>query len=181
MYPFLNFSLVNSCTSLLFFLNNKYTFPFLGINHFFNSITWSDIFFIGILSLAFFLKTWIHLWNCWETNFLASSLDFSASSSSFQISIPLLSSSPLLFFSFSVFFLFSASLLYFSSSFYFCYLNFLCFSLHYLPHSSRHLFIFTSPIIQTISGLLQPSHSISKITLYFSPPIISIFILSLCS
>ena len=66
-------------------LDNRYIFSFLGTNSFF-SIVWSHIFLIGILSLTFFLKMWIHSWNLGETNFLASSSKFAASSSSFQIS-----------------------------------------------------------------------------------------------
>ena len=67
-------------------------------------------------------------------------------------------------------------LLFFPSfSFCFCYPDFLCFSLYYLPHYSGYLVIFTSPVLQSISGLLQASHGISKITLYFCLPIISIF------
>ena len=62
---------MNSHTSSLSSLESGYTFPFLSTNSFFISIIWSHIFFFTILLLAFFLKTWIHLWNLEGTNFLA--------------------------------------------------------------------------------------------------------------
>ena len=60
IYPFLNCSLMNLHTSPPSSLDNRYIFSFLGTNSFF-SIVWSHIFLIGILSLTFFLKMWIHL------------------------------------------------------------------------------------------------------------------------
>ena len=119
---------------------------------------------MGIHSLAFFLKTWIHLWNLSGTNFFASSSDFATSSSLFQIShsaIIFCTSSffGCFFFFFSFFFFPSLSSLFFSSSsffssfFYFCYPDFPCFGLHCFPYSSRHLIIFISPVFQSISGL----------------------------
>ena len=65
-------------------------------------------------------------------------------------------SSVLAFFSLSFF-----SLLFF----YFYYPNFLYFSLYCLPYFSEYFVIFTSPILQLISGLWLVSHSISKIIL----------------
>ena len=50
-------------------------------------------------------------------------------------------------------FFYSLSSCFFSSSFCFCYSSFPYFSLHCFPHFSRHLIIFTSPILQSISGL----------------------------
>ena len=58
MYPFLNCSLMNSYISSLSFLDNRYTFLFLDTNLFFVSIALLHIFFINILSLAFFPKIW---------------------------------------------------------------------------------------------------------------------------
>ena len=137
-------------------LTIDYTFLFLSTNSSFISIMWSDNFFIGILSLAFFLKTWIYLWNPWGTNFLASSSDFAIFTSPFQIfySFATFFTSIIFFFLvFSSFFFHhpsSASSLFFSSSFCFCYLNFLYFSLHYFPHFIEHLVIFTSSVLQSI-------------------------------
>ena len=79
IYLFLNCSSINSYTSPFSSLNHGYTFPFLGTNSFFTSIAWFYNFFISILSLAFFSKMWIYLWNLWETNFLAFFSDFAAS------------------------------------------------------------------------------------------------------
>ena len=162
MYPFLSCSWMNSHTSSLSFLDNGYTFPFLSTNPFFISIIWSQIFYVGILSNYFLPNILIYLWNCSGTNFLASASDFAAFSSSSQISHSsaiLFSSIVLSLFSF-FFFCFSAfSSLFFpassfaSSSFCFCHHSFPCFGLHCFPHSSEHLVILTSPVLQSISGL----------------------------
>ena len=69
---------------------------------------------------------------------------------------------------------------FYSFSFCFCYSGFVCFVFHYFPHSSGHLVIFTSPVFQSISRSWHANHGISNITLYFCPPIMSIFVLSLC-
>ena len=145
-------------------LNNGYTFPFLGTNSSFNSIAWSHIFLIGIFSLTFFPKTLIHLWNHFGTNLLASSSDFAASSSLFQISHSLATFVIFIVFSlfcFFFFFFFSSSFsshfllssFFFSFSFCFCYLDLPCLGLHCLPHSSEYIIILTSPIFQLISRL----------------------------
>ena len=144
---------------------------------------------MGICSDCFLPKTLIYLWNFSRTNFFASTSDFTASSSLSQISYSsttfftsIIFSFFCFFFCFSVFFscFFSASSL-ISSSFCFCYPDFLCFGLHYFPHSSGHLIIFTSPVFQLISGLWYASHSIPKITLHFCSLITYISVLSLCS
>ena len=109
--------------------------------------------FIAIPLLAFFPKTWTHLWNLLSTNFLASSSDFTTSSSSYWIS-----HFSTIFFTFIVLFFFP---------FYFCYSCFPLFDLYYLPHFSGYLIIFTFPILQLISELWWASHSIPKITLHF--------------
>ena len=140
---------------------------------------------MGILSDCFLPKTLIRLWNFSGTNFFASASDFAAFSSSSHIS----HSSATLFIStvfFSLCFLFSLSshflptFAFASSSFCFCHPDFPCFGLHCFPHSSRHLVIFTSSVLQSISGLWRASYSIPKITIHFYPPIMSISILSLC-
>ena len=77
--------MINSHTSPLSSLDNRYTFLFLSTNSFFISIAWSCNFFVSILSLVFFPKIWNYLWNFWGTNFLASSLDFAAYYSLSQI------------------------------------------------------------------------------------------------
>ena len=120
------------------------------------SITWFYSFFVVICLLAFLLKTWIHLWNLSRTSFFASASNFVASSSSSQIS----HSSAIFhtsisfgFFSFLLFFLFLSASFFSSSSLCFCHPDFPCFGLYYFPHSSRHLIIFTSSVLQSISGL----------------------------
>ena len=85
IYTFLNCSLINSYTSPLSSLDDRYTFLFLSTNSFFISIAWFCNFFVSILSLVFFPKIWNYLWNFWKTNFLASSLDFAAYYSLSQI------------------------------------------------------------------------------------------------
>ena len=84
--------------------------------------------------------------------------------------------SPFLVFS-SFFYFFSSyffpSSFFFSSFFiYFCHSNFSCFSLYCLPYFSRHLVIFTTPILQSISELWHASYNIPKIILHFCLPII---------
>ena len=61
---------------------------------------------------------------------------------------------------FSCFFSFSSFL---SSSFCFYHSNFYCFGLHSFLHFSGYLITFTSPVLQSISGLWQASHNISKL------------------
>ena len=152
---------MNSCTSL----DSRYIL-FLGMNPSFNSIVWFHTFFVGILSLTFFLKIWIYLWDIRETNFLASSSDFAAFSSLFQISYSSVTFFTFIvcfffsfFFLFYFFFLFSFSFYFFPSSFLFsfsfcfCYSNFTCFSLYCLLYFSEHLVIFTFSVLQSISGL----------------------------
>ena len=143
---------------------------------------------MGILSDYFLPKTLIHIWNFSGTSFLASVSNFTASSSSSQISYSLAILFTSISFSFFCFFSFCFSFLshflpassFASSSFCFCHPDFLCFSLHCLPHSSGHLVILTFPVLQSISRLWQASHSIPKITLYFCPSITSISVLFLC-
>jgi len=97
-----------------------------------------------------------------------------------KFSVLLLSSLLLLFFLFLFFFFFFSFSFFcsyfsyffpffpfFSFSFCFCYPNFFYFSLYCLLYFSEHLVIFTSPALQSISGLWQASHNIPKITLYF--------------
>ena len=188
VYHFLNYSSMNSYTSLLFSLDNGryYTFFFLSTKPSFTSIAWFHNFFIGILLLAFFPKTWIYLWNLWGTNFLASSSDFAVFSSSSQIShssATFFTSIILFFFCFSFSFLLSfvLSLIFLLLLLFLLFHpDFLCFGLHCFPYSSRHLIIFTSSILQSISGLWWASYGILKITLYFCSPITSISVLSLC-
>ena len=169
MYPFLSCSTMNSYTSSLSSLDNRYTLPFLGIKPSFVSMVWSHSFLVGILSLTFLLKIWIHLWNFSRTSFLAFASDFAVSSSSSQIS----HSSATLFTSivFSFLFSFSSHFLpafsFASSSFCFCHPDFPCFSLHCLLHSSEHLVILTFSVFQSISGLWQANYGIPKITLHF--------------
>ena len=55
-YSFLNCSSMNSHTSPLSSLDNKYNFFFFCIDFFFISITWFHSSFFGILSLSFFLS-----------------------------------------------------------------------------------------------------------------------------
>ena len=142
MHSFLNHSSINLCISSLSSFNNGYTFPFLSTN-------------LSSHLLSFLLKIWVYLWNLWDTNFLASSLDFAAFFFSFQISYSFATffTSIVLFF-FSLFFFFSSFFYYFSSffffssflfSFSFCFYHtdFLCFGLQYLPHFFGHLVIFT--------------------------------------
>ena len=148
------------------------------------SMVWSQIFLMGICFDCFLPKTLIHLWNFFGTSFFAPSSDLAASSSLSQIfhfSATLFTST--IFLSFS--FLFSRSSHFcpasplVSSSFYFSQPNFPWTSLHCLPHFSEHLIIFTSSVLQSISGLWCASHGIPKITVYFCLPIISISVLSL--
>ena len=80
MYPFLSCSTMNLHTSSFSSLDNGYTLLFLSTKPSFISMAWSHSFLVCILSLAFLLKTWIHLWNLSDTNF------FATSSTSFQIS-----------------------------------------------------------------------------------------------
>ena len=163
MYPFLNCSDMNSCTSSLSSLDNRYTFPFLSTNPFFISIVLSHSFFMGTLSLDFLPKTYIHLWNLSGTSLFTSSSNFAASSPSSQTfySFTTFFTSIILsffcfFFSF-FFYSFSSCFFpffsFFSSLFCFSYPDFPYFGLHYFPHSSGHLIIFTSPILQSISEL----------------------------
>ena len=173
---------MNLYTSSFFFLNSKYISSFLGTNLFFISIAWSHSFFVSILSLAFLPKTWIYLWFS-DTNFFASIFDFAISSSLFQIShfLATLLTSTIFFFSFYSFsscFFPSSSFL--SVSFCFCYPNFPCFDLHYFLHSSGHLVIFTSSVLQSILELWQASHGISRIIFYFCLFITLIYVLFLC-
>ena len=147
---------MNSYTSSLSSLEMDKSFPFLAQT--FNSITWSHIFLISILSLVFFLKTWIYLWNLGGTNFLVFSLDFTTSSSLSQISYSFTILFTSIFSSFfSLFFFLSCcfflSCFFFSSSFCFYYSSFPYFGLYHLLHSSKHLVIFTSSILQSILGL----------------------------
>ena len=185
MYPFLSYSYMNSCTSSLSFLDNRYTFSFLSTNPSFISIAWSQIFCVGILSDCFLPKTLIYLWNFSGTSFLASVSDFATSSSSSHISYSSTTFFPSITFSFFCFFCFSFSSCFFSASsfasFYFCFCHssFSCFGLHCLLYSSGHLIIFTSPVFQSISGLWRASHSIPKITIHFCPLIMSISVLFL--
>ena len=72
----------------------------------------------------------------------------------------------------------SSSSSFFSFFFYFCNFSSPYFDLHCFPHFYGYLIIFTSPILQSISGLWCASHGISKITFHFCPPITSISILS---
>ena len=163
MYPFLNCSEINSCTSSLSSLDSRYTFSFFGANFSFILITWFYNFLIGILSLVFLPKTWIYLWNLSGTSYFASFFDFAASSFSSQIS----HSSTIFFtsiilsfldFSFSFSFCSFFSCFFFSSSFFslsFCFSqpDFPCFDLYCFSQSSRHLVIFTSLVLQLILGL----------------------------
>ena len=75
------------------------------------------------------------------------------------------------FFSFSFFCFFTShfflSFFFFSSSLCFFYPNFPCFGLYCFSHSSRHLIIIISSVLQLILGLWHTSHRILKITLYF--------------
>ena len=141
---------------------------------------------MGIHSDCFLPKTLIYLWNFSGTNFLASTSDFAISSSSSQISYSSATFFTSIVFSFFCFFFFLFSFCflpasYFASSF-FCFSqpNLPCFGLHYFPYSSGHLIIFTSSVLQSISGLWCASHGIPRITVHFCPLIISISILSLC-
>ena len=189
---------MNSHTSSFSFLDNRYIFPFLGINLSFMSIAWFQIFLVGILSDCFLPKTFIYLWNFSETNFFASTSDFATSFSLFQISYSsatlfifiiflsgfitinvhlLVLLIPDLFSAFSSCFFPASSFA--SSSFCFYHPAFLCFGLHCLLHSSGHLVIFTFLVFQLISGLWWASYGIPKITLHFCSPITSISILSL--
>ena len=177
---------MNSCTSPLSSLDNKYTFSFLNTNPSFVSIVWSQGFLVGICSLAFLPNTWIYVWNLSGTNFFASSSNFAASFSSlFQIShscTTLFTSIIFSLFGFLCSFcscLFSASS-FSSSSFCFCHSDFPCFGLYCFPHSFGHLIILTSPVLQSISGLWCASHSISKIMFHFCSLITLISVLSLC-
>ena len=74
MYPFLNWSSTNTCTSSLSSLDSEYTFLFFGVNPSFNSIAWSQAFYTGILSDFLFLNTFFYFQNCLGTNFLSVSL-----------------------------------------------------------------------------------------------------------
>ena len=90
IYPFLNCSEINSCTSSLSSLDNRYTLPFLGTNPSFVSMVWFYNFLIGIYSLAFFPKIWICLWKYSSTSFFtSSSFHISHSSATLFISIVL--------------------------------------------------------------------------------------------
>ena len=86
------------------------------------------------------------------------------------LSLPLLFS-PSLVFSFLpssfVLFLFISFLSHLFFLFCFYHSSSLYFSFYYFPHSSEHFIIFTSLVFQSISGLWQASHDISKITLHF--------------
>ena len=110
---------MNSYIFSLSSLDKRYIFSFFGTNSFFTSITWSHIFLVGILLLAFFSKTWIYLWNLRGTSHLASSFNFVAFTSLSQISH---SSNTLftfmIFFFLSLLFLFSFFLHSFSSCFF---------------------------------------------------------------
>jgi len=81
---------------------------------------------------------------------------------------------------FTLFPLASSLLFLFSSSFFCCYYSsFSYFSLYCFLHSSGCLIIFTFSIFQSILGLWQASYKISRITFYFCPTIILIYILFL--
>ena len=137
---------------------------------------------MGILSLAFLLKIWIHLWNLSGTSFFVSSFDFTVSFSSSQIYY-----SSIIFFTFIILFFFCfffshfiSSSSFFFFSFCFSHPDFSYFGLYCFLHFSGHLIIFTSSVLQLISGLWWASHSISKITLYSYFSITFISVLSLC-
>ena len=115
------------------------------------SIAWSYSFLMGICSLAFLPKTWIHLWKHSGTSFLSFASDFATLSSSSQIFH--FSANPFTSIVFPLldFFLFFFSFFCFFSSFFsfsFCFYqpDFPCFGLYYFLHSSEHLVIFTSPV-----------------------------------
>jgi len=155
---------MSSCNSSLSSLDNRYTFPFLNINSSFMFIAWSHIFLISILSLAFLPKIWIYLWNLEGTNFLASSSDFAAFFSLFQIShfsIILFTFIVFLFLWFFFVFSFSSCLLPFfplsSSSFYFCYPNVSCFSFYCFPYFSGYLVIFIPVNVRIV--VCKPQYS----------------------
>ena len=179
---------MNLHTSSLSSLDNGYTFPFFRTNPFFVLMAWSYNFLMGIISLVFLLKTWIHLWNLFDTSCFTSSSNFAISflsyifysSATFFISIIFSFFGFFLFLSFLfLFFLLLPLFLPFSSFFCFSHPNFPYFGLHCFSHSSRHLVIFTSLVLQSISGLWWVNYDISKIILHFYPLIISISVFSL--
>ena len=86
MYSFLNCSNINLYTSFLSSLDNRYTFPFLSTNISFVLIAWFYNSLVGILSLAFLPKIWIHLWKHSGTIFFTSFFDFTTFSFLPQIS-----------------------------------------------------------------------------------------------
>ena len=73
MYPFLNWSSTNTCTSSLFSLNNEYTFLFFGMNPSFSSMAWSQAFYMGILSDSLFPNTLFHFQNLLGTSVVRTS------------------------------------------------------------------------------------------------------------
>ena len=84
--------------------------------------------------------------------------DFAASTFLSQISHSSVTLFTFIILSFFCFFFFSSffcsfSSCFFSFFFYFCYFGFPCFGIHCFSHSFRHLIIFISPILQSISGL----------------------------
>ena len=135
---------MNSCTSSLSSLDNRYTFLFLGINSFFISIVWSYNFLVGIHLLAFLLKTWIYLWNLFGTSLFASSSNFAVSSSSqiFYPSTTFLTSIILSTFGFFFFFLFLLFL--------FLLLFFLLFSFFFFLFFLLWFFLLWSPLLLTL-------------------------------
>ena len=137
---FLSYLLLNELSHFLFFFSwYKFFLQIYGMVLYF-------IFFIGILSLAFFPNILIYLWNLSSTNFFASFSDFAVSSFLFQIS-----HSSTTFFIFIVllpffFFLFSPSFCFFSSFLCFCYSSFFCFGFYCLLYSFKKFVIFTSSV-----------------------------------
>ena len=126
---------MNSHTSSLSSLDNRYTFSCLGINLSFVSITWFYNFLVGILSLCFFPNTWIHLSKCSSTSFFTSS-----SSSQIFYSFATFFNFIVLFFLDFLFFIYFLLLLFSSFSFFF--LFFFLFLL--LP---PWLFLLQSPLL----------------------------------
>ena len=157
---------MSSYTSLLSFLDNGYTFLFFSTTSFFISIAWSYNFLL-VSSHLFSFQRHEFICGTFEKPIFWPFLQILWCSSYYpKSSILLLSFLLLLFFLFLFFFFFFSSSFFcsyfsyffpffpfFSSSFCFCYSNFLYFSLYYLLYFSEHLVIFTSPALQSISGL----------------------------
>ena len=146
--PFLSSS--KQILLLLSSLDKEYIFSFLGINHFFKSITWSHIFHVSILSLAFFPNILIHLWNLSRTNFFTSSSDLATSSFSFHISHSSATFFIFIFFLFFCLFFFC----FFFSFFCFCYFL-LLFSFSFaIPIFLASAFTTSHTFLDTLSSLL---------------------------